>query len=229
MPTADVFKVELPQKVVEGKRLGRHVHHDSRSRDYPADQAPRISSVRHNCSGLPLNQGTHDCATAHALCGALDAMPEASRRKLYCEANALQIYATARRLDTISEDGAPGSSGLMACKAAQRLGIIKSYRHAFGIDHALRALALQPVMTGVTWYDSFDEPDPETGMVEIAPGAAARGGHELLADQIDAENNRVWFWNSWGPDYGVGGRICMSFETWECLLEDRGDVTVPIP
>jgi hypothetical protein len=51
----------------------------------------------------------------------------------------------------------------------------------------------------------------------------------VVADQIDAPNKLVWFWNSWGPTFGVGGRFCMSFDTWQQLLEQSGDVTVPIP
>jgi len=83
-------------------------------------------------------------------------------------------------------------------------------------------------MTGFRWYTSFDSPDPHTGLVEITPDARVRGGHEVVAHEIDAEANLVWFWNSWGPDYGVGGRFCMTFETWGRLLDEQGDVTVPI-
>jgi hypothetical protein len=122
----------------------------------------------------------------------------------------------------------PGSSGLMACKAALRLGLIRSYEHAFGLQHALEALVLRPVMTGFKWYTSFDSPDTRTGLIEITRDATVRGGHEVVAHEIDAEANVVWFWNSWGPEFGVGGRFCMTFETWGRLLEEQGDVTVPI-
>jgi hypothetical protein len=87
---------------------------------------------------------------------------------------------------------------------------------------------LQPVITGVTWWDSFDNPDPKTGLVAIAPGAKSRGGHEIVADEIDAPNRLVWFWNSWGTGFGLGGRFCMSFDTWDQLVGQQGDVTVPI-
>jgi hypothetical protein len=87
---------------------------------------------------------------------------------------------------------------------------------------------VRPVITGISWYTSFDTPDA-TGLVVIASGATIRGGHELVADGIDAANQLVWFWNSWGPSYGVGGRFCMSFDTWQQLLAQQGDVTVPTP
>jgi hypothetical protein len=116
----------------------------------------------------------------------------------------------------------------MVCKAAKQLGWIKSYTHAFGLQHALGALMLRPVITGIDWYTSFDTPDAQ-GLVQISPGAKVRGGHEVVADGIDAPNQLVWFWNSWGTSFGVGGRFCMSFATWEQLLSNQGDVTVPLP
>jgi hypothetical protein len=63
--------------------------------------------------------------------------------------------------------------------------------------------------------------------VSIAPGATVRGGHEIVATQIDAPKQLVWFWNSWGSSWGVGGRFCMSWPTWNKLLQQGGDVTIP--
>jgi hypothetical protein len=219
----------LSEHPVAGKTLGRHVHHDVRSRSHLASRASRVVSVTHETTGLPLNQETHRCSTAHALCGAMDASPSFSGT-LLTEKTAIEIYHRASRLEGETPTLQPetGSSGLMACKAAKELGLISSYEHAFGIDHALEALVLRPVMTGIKWYSSFDSPDPATGLVEIAPDAFVRGGHEVLATGIDAENRLVWFWNSWGAEFGVDGRFCMTFDTWDQLLQDEGDVTVPV-
>jgi hypothetical protein len=229
---ASSFKLALPERPEPGKPLGRHVHHDPRSWEHPADRAPQIASVRHAANGLPLIQGeSHKCSTAHALCGAVNAAGgDPSDGRLLTEADAVRIYETASAIEGYDLEGVPvpGSSALLACKAARRLGLIRSYGHAFGIDHALEALTLRPVMTGIPWYTSFDLPDPATGLVEIAPGAVVRGGHELLADEIDVDREVVWLWSSWGPDYGVGGRCCMTFDTWARLLEADGDVTVPV-
>jgi hypothetical protein len=213
---------------VEGKRLGRHVQHDPRSWNFQAARAPAIVSVTHAADGLPLDQGKVGSCTANALCGALNSAPDLAGGKPYDEAEALTLYTDETELEGQPYPKSdPGGTGLLVCKAAVGLKWITSYTHAFGLDHALQALVLRPVITGVNWYTSFDTPD-QSGLVAIAPGATVRGGHEVVADGIDAANQLVWFWNSWGPTFGVGGRFCMSFATWQQLLAEQGDVTVPV-
>jgi hypothetical protein len=224
-----VFRQRLDENVLQGMRLGRHVLHDPRSRDYQAERAPQIQSVTHDATGLPLNQGNIGSCTANALCGALDSVPNYSGGTPLDEQEAIKVYEKETALEGEPyPPNDPGGSGLMVCKAGEEMGLISAYHHAFGIQHALESLVLRPVITGINWYTSFDQPDPESGLVELAPGATIRGGHEIVADQIDAENRLVWFWNSWGTGWGVGGRFCMSFDTWDQLLQQRGDVTVPI-
>jgi hypothetical protein len=255
--TSRTIRATLPEEFVAGKPLGRHVHHDPRSWDYPAQRSARLISVNHGSSGVPLTQADeHSCSTAHSLCAAVNCSPglplaqadehSCSTAHSLCaavncsspgvapmqpltERDAVGIYQRARAIDGASDqDTLPGSSGLMACKAAASLGLIRSYEHAFGLRHALEALVLRPVMTGFSWYTSFDSPDPDTGLVEITPAAHVRGGHEVVAHAIDTEAQIVWFWNSWGPEFGLGGRFCMTFRTWERLLGEQGDVTVPV-
>jgi hypothetical protein len=229
MADDDVVKVHLDEQAVEGKRLGRHVHHDPKSRGFTAEQAPEIVSVNHQSTGLPLNQGQIGSCTANALCGALDSVPNfASGGTPLAEENAVHLYELETQLEGKPyPPNDPGGSGLMVCKAAKQLGLISSYTHAFGIDQALKALVVRPVITGIQWYTSFDSPNAD-GLVGLASDATVRGGHEIVADGIDAEKKLVWFWNSWGTQYGVGGRFCMSFEAWDKLLQQQGDVTVPV-
>ena len=229
MPENGVVTAELPEQHVPGKRLGRHVHHDPRSWNFAAPRAAQIVSVKHAATGLPLDQGQIGSCTANALCGALDSDPNLSAGTPYDETEAVKVYELETKLEGKPyPPNDPGGSGLMVCKAAQQMGLITSYQHAFGIQHALEALVLRPVITGVNWYDSFDNPDPQTGEVTIAAGATVRGGHEIVADEIDATNKLVWFWNSWGTSWGQGGRFCMSFDTWDQLLQQQGDATVPV-
>jgi len=229
MAGSDSIERRIEERIVAGKRLGRHVLHDPRSFEYPATSAPAVVSVTHAARGLPLNQGDIGSCTANALCGALDSTPDDARGKTYSEQDAVTLYEkeTALEGDPYPPND-PGGTGLMVCKAAVDLGWNSSYTHAFGIEHALLALVVRPVITGVNWYTSFDTPDPATGLVEIAPGATVRGGHEIVADGIDSSDQLVYLWNSWGPTWGRGGRFCWTFNTWERLLTAQGDVTVPI-
>lgn len=183
----------------------------------------------HRGVGLPLNQGDIGSCTANALCGALNSAPDFTGSTPRSEQNAIQLYELETKLEGRPyPPNDPGGSGLEVCKAAGELGWISSYKHAFGIEKALLALVLRPVITGINWYTSFDTPAAD-GLVAIAHGATVRGGHEVVADEIDAPNKLVWFWNSWGAAFAVGGRFCMSFDTWQQLLEQTGDVTVPLP
>jgi hypothetical protein len=228
MSANEAFSMELPEKVVNGRRLGRHVLHDPRSRQFKAPQAPQIESVTHAATALPLNQGNIGSCTANALCGALNSAPDFAGGAPLTEEKAVQLYERETQLEGKPyPPNDPGGTGLTVCKAARQMGLITSYQHAFGIGHALQALVLRPVITGISWYTSFDNPDAQ-GAVSIAPGATVRGGHEIVADGIDAENKLVWFWNSWGSNWGLGGRFCLGFDTWDQLLQERGDVTVPI-
>jgi len=229
MPEANITSATIPEHQIEGKRLGRHVKHDPRSLQFHATRAPQIVSVTHQPTGLPLDQGNLGSCTANALCGALDSAPDFVGGPPLTEANAIRVYELETKMEGKPyPPNDPGGSGLMVCKAAKQLGMISSYLHAFGVQHALEALVMRPVITGISWYTSFDNPDPQTGLVQIAPGATVRGGHEIVADGIDADKQLVWFWNSWGTQYGLGGRFCMSFDTWDQLLQQQGDVTVPV-
>lgn len=229
MPDNEVTRSQIPEQSIAGRRLGRHVEHDPRSWDHPAQRAPRIVSVRHQATGLPLDQGQIGSCTANALCGALNSAPDFTAGKPLTEPDAVRVYELETKMEGQPyPPNDPGGTGLLVCKAGRQLGLLTSYKHAFGIQHALEALVMRPVITGINWYTSFDSPDPETGVVAIAPGATVRGGHEIVADEIDAPNRLVWFWNSWGTGFGLGGRFCMSFDTWDQLLHHQGDVTVPI-
>jgi hypothetical protein len=225
---------EIAETIVSGKRLGRHIHTDTRNANYPAETASEIRSVKHACAGLPLDQGDVGSCTAEALCGSLNTVPHwAAGNPTLTQKDAYALYG----LETKDEGqpwppNDPGGSGLEVCKVAKKLGYLDGYQHATTVDDALKALVIRPVITGVNWYTSFDTPD-SNGVIAIARGATVRGGHEFVAVEIDATNSLVWFVQSWGLQYGVarnglaGGMFAMAFTTWGTLLNQQGDVTIP--
>jgi hypothetical protein len=224
-------RVQIPETVVEGKRLGRHINHDPRSRNFAATTSNKLVSVRHQSIGLPLNQGDIGSCTANALVGFLNTKPNVPAHGPWTEKGAVRLYGR----ETADEGqpyppNDPGGSGLAVCKAAVELGMISSYRHAFSLEDALSALVDGSVITGVNWYQNFDTPSagPKGYGSLISIAGSVRGGHEFLVDEIDVEDKLVGCMNSWGPTFGLGGRFYMTWDTWGTLLAQQGDVTIPV-
>lgn len=209
------------------RRLGRHVEHDPRSRDYPAELGT-AGTVRWRRYGAILDQGNTGSCTGNALAGALNTVPFHRSGHIEHEPDAIKLYEAASVLDGIPGSYPPddtGSSGLAVCKAAQRTGLITAYRHAFGIDQALAAVAVGPVITGVSWYEGFDAPDSKG---HVAIGGQVRGGHEFEVVGYDARTQLVEAVNSWGREWGAKGRFLFTASDWARLLGEQGDVTVPV-
>lgn len=230
-------KVRLIPEDGEGHRLGRHVEHDPRSRAFPFE-APtelKLRTVRHRRHARILNQGDLGSCTGNACVGALACepiygrLPEHHRR--LDETEAVALYAAATAIDDVPGTYPPtdtGSSGLAVAKAARSAGMIRSYTHAFGLDHVLRALMRGPVLIGINWYSSFDRP-AEDGTIAIADQAWVRGGHELVLNEYDADRPDVAGDNSWGVSWGLHGRFRLGLDTLARLLDEDGDATVLTP
>ncbi|WP_433234003.1 hypothetical protein [Actinomadura nitritigenes] len=244
MPTTIRIRT-IPEYRVPGMPLGRHVRHDSRSRRYPVTAAPlgSLRSVRHTRYIPILDQGQIGSCTGNAMEGALGsgdffaAIPLTNKARPVLndatadEHQAVDLYSAATRLDSYRGVYPPtdtGSDGLSVCKAAQRAGLISGYEHALSLEAALTALAKNPILLGINWYDSFDVPGDDGG-IAITSAADVRGGHELVCTELDVENKRAWMDNSWTEDYGIRGRVWASWDTLGRLLDEEGDATAPVP
>jgi hypothetical protein len=218
----------IPERVVPGRRLGRHVEHDERSRAFGVvAHAKPIRSVQWERHAPIFDQGDVGSCTGNAIAGCCVTGPLFNGRVL-TEDDAVQIYEMATRLDRIPGHFPPedtGSSGIAAARAAQKMGLVGVYHHAFGLTQALQALQSGPVAIGINWYEGFD--DPKGAHAELVVTGQVRGGHEMVLDGLDVENGLVHGCNSWGASWGNNGRFVMTWGTFKRLLAEDGDVVVP--
>lgn len=233
---SEVVTKLIEEQSVPGKSLGRHVEHDPQSRAYGIVTAKvPLVSVRHIRHGIIFNQGDLGSCTGNAGAGCINTVPLWTKgNRLLHESDAITIYGKATVIDGFPGSYPPddtGSSGLAVCKVMKTMGLITSYLHAFGIDAALQALMKRSFMTGINWYEGFDNPDA-AGIVKKT--GQIRGGHEIECNQYVSNKSGnpmdalLGFNNSWGVSWGIKGRFYMTVRTFADLLAEEGDVTVPI-
>lgn len=213
-------------------RLKRLVHHDSKSKEYQFDTTGiQLVSTRHTRHIPILDQGNVGSCTGNAGIGALgtDPFPQ-TPNGIYSfdESGAQKLYSDAESLDG---DGPfppndNGSSGLSIAKVLKAKGLISGYQHNFTLQNTLLALVKYPLLIGSYWFTGMDSLDTDG---RAHPNGTIRGGHEYLADEIDVENGKVWFDNSWGEGWGIRGRFYLTWEDLAFLLNQRGDSTVLFP
>lgn len=236
------FVRELPEAPDLPHALGRHVEHDPRSRSFAftaPEPRPIVDTVWHRL--VPAyDQGSLGSCTANALCGALSTRPH--RHRFRSQRNIVKVYSEATRIDPFPGAWPPedtGSSGLAVAKVALRRGWISEYRHIFRFEDLLQALMVGPLIVGTAWHSEMFHPEPDG---RVHPLGTVVGGHEYEAFGVDVSNRRVWFWNSWGTNWGAGpqvplagqirgaaGAFYMDWEDFRDLLADDGDATVLIP
>jgi len=215
-------------------RLKRHIHHDSRSKNYAFDTTGLVvTDIVHQRHIGILNQGQVGSCTGNAGIGDLattplfEALPTPLKYSLD-EAGALALYSDAEMIDG---DGPyppndHGSSGLSIANALKNAGLISGYQHTFTLQDALKAGSVYPFITGVSWYTGMFTPDAD-GRVHLT--GTVEGGHEFQLSEIDLANTKIWFFNSWDDTWGVKGRFYMTFDDYGTLLAQNGDVTVLLP
>lgn len=217
------------------RKFGRLVEHDPRSRAYRLavrpDEVP--VTVHWQVAGEVLDQGDLGSCTGNAMAhweNLTRAVEYPDCAFFLNQDDAIELYSKATHLDEFpgeypSED--TGSSGLAVCKAAQTLGYISEYRHGFSLHDALLALKTSPVLIGSAWYSGMLEASKYKDFVLDVSGDSM-GGHQYLMIGCDVDRKTVTILNSWSSAWGQNGTAKITFDDMRKLLDDHGDVVMPI-
>src|SRR5712675_2468987 len=93
-----ILRIDLPEIIKDGMRLGREIVHDEASFLYPAPMAATPKTTRHAYAGLPLDQGQLGSCTGNATVGMKNCKLFSSGT-VYTEDDAVRIYTGATKLD----------------------------------------------------------------------------------------------------------------------------------
>jgi hypothetical protein len=221
--------VIVPEHRVPGKRLGRHVHHDPKSRLFAVATTQPIVSMKWMRFAPIFDQGDVGSCTCESAVGCKMTDPHYDPNMILSQADCVSLYEDATRLDRIPGHYPPddtGSTGLAAAKAATKRGWFRAYHHAFGLHALLVSLRQGPGMLGIPWYEGFDSPEGMNAELKIA--GSIRGGHELEVNEVDIDRRLIRGPNSWSESWGDKGWWTMSLDTLDRLLHEGGDYTVPV-
>ncbi len=215
-------------------QLGRRVDFDDRSRNYPIRmlvEPKPLRSYTWSC-GQWLNQGAEGSCVGHAWAHDLIARPAVvgnitqpfARNKIYWEAQKIDPWPGG------AYPGASpfyeGTSVLAGAKVVLRMGAMKEYRWAFGLNDLLLAIGYAgPAVLGLNWYEGMMTTDA-SGFVR--PTGSLVGGHAILANGVSITKRLVRLHNSWGKRWGQAGDAFITFSDLERLLHEEGEACIPV-
>jgi hypothetical protein len=224
--------------------------HDVRSRNYPIrTELPAVVQRRPRLwlPGPSLDQGREGACVGHSWVNEATASPvrvDLTRAALPGlqgsgqpwprdpQALAFAVYLAAQRVDEWEGEAYDGTSVLAGAKVMQRLGLLREYRWAFGIDDVVATvIAHGPVVLGIPWLDGmYEAPGGEiraTGVVVGGHAILAHGYHPAKVVNGRPAREMVRLENSWGLGYGEGGGGWISLDDLAWLLEQDGEACAP--
>lgn len=227
-------RLQLPEVVVPGQRLGRNINHDQRSLRFQVARAETPATVVWERRLPVLDQGTLGRCVPTSAVGVFgtepfySTLPKALNGRL-SDALAIEWYRLVTRADPFAGQWEPddtGSDGLSMGKVLKTLGFISGYEHITSLQSAWAAIKKRPFITGVLWVSGMDNPSSE-GIVHAT--GVVRGGHEFEVAEYNAARGLWGCWNAWTAAWGKGGKFYIPDEDYQKLLEMQGDATSFVP
>ena len=137
-----------------------------------------------------------------------------------------EIYKEAQTIDEWPGEGYEGTSVLAGAKIVKQRGYMTEYRWCFSGHDVRLALAYHgPVVFGINWFEGMLATDPHG---YIHPTGAVLGGHAIVGIAVHTASSKIVLQNSWGEDWGIGGRCYLSWPDLDKVLAQQGECCVPI-
>jgi hypothetical protein len=198
-------EVELETEWVQqlDHRLGRHLVHDPRSKDFRAGAVVEKSQWRSKYIKVfdpsPNPDQCHNECTGCAKAMEFNTQGNRVSKTVLNMDNAHEIYHLASTLDPFDGSWPPddtGSSGLASAKAARKLGLGGAFSHVFnGADGVVELIQQGRVVNiGTWWYEGMFK--LVNGV--IVPSGQRVGGHQYIARGYDAKKDMVIIRCWWG-------------------------------
>lgn len=143
---------------------------------------------------------------------------------VYTKQEAHELYYKCKIVD--GDPGAENGTTLRsAAKVLQDIGAINSYAFANDMDSIRWWLINRgPLIVGTIWSENMMTPDKD-GKLDI--GGFVLGGHAYLINEW-RKDGYIGIKNSWGPNWGVGGKAYVSAEDFELLFLYGGEVLAAV-
>lgn len=237
------------QGMTTTRTLDRIVHFDERSRNFPITAVVNTSAYKTTvweCETYN-DQGSEGACVGFGWGHELASTPAPVPTDY---SKSLAIYKRAQQLDVWPGENYSGTSVLGGAKAVMELRnnvgepYMSEYRWAFGLSDLILALSHQgPVVLGLNWYSGMFNTDT-SGWLRVS--GTLSGGHCLLAlgvnvvlapgftgeptmlEHLNLDASYILLHNSWGRDWGMGGKAKMSLRDMQRLLSEGGDACVPV-
>lgn len=164
--------------------------------------------------GPVLDQGREGACTG--FCGAnfINAEP-IMKRPFLANQDALAYYQRNKQIDEWPGENYNGSSVSAMCKQLIELGRIRTAGVTASFEEMAKwKLYRGTLMLSVPWYEGLYTPDARG---YIRPTGRKVGGHAILDSGITRWRAAVLF-NSWGADYGFGGRAYLAEPDYRWLI-----------
>lgn len=217
-------------------RLDRLVHYDPRSLNYPIRGLLSFAQVRQPRSytwsiDTVLDQGDEGACVGFGCTHELLARPRVVHKDAAFARE--QVYWQAQQNDPWPGGAYPGATPqyegtalIFGAQVLKDLGYLREYRWAFGLDDLVLAVGYKgPAVLGVPWYEGMLDIDSR-GLINVRGEEV--GGHAILCNAVNVPGRTFTLTNSWGPDWGIGGRCRVSWDDMEKLLHANGEACIPL-